>query len=54
MDINYCNFLEISLFKKKKLLGVPVVVQWDKNPTAEAPVAVEGMIRSLAQCSGLK
>ena len=34
--------------------GVPTVVQYIKNPTAVAQVAVEAQIQSLAQHSGLK
>ena len=34
--------------------GVPSVVQWVKNPTAEAQVAGEAQVWSLAQCSGLR
>ena len=35
-------------------LGAPAVVQWVKNPSTVAPVAVGAWVRSPAQCSGLK
>ena len=38
----------------KKSTGVPVVVQWVKNPTAVALVALKAWIQSEAWCSGLK
>ena len=34
--------------------GIPAVVQWVKNPTAAAQVAVEARAQSPAQQSGLK
>ena len=36
------------------MFGVPTVVQWVKNLTAAAQVAMEGWVQSLAQRSGLK
>ena len=43
-----------TFLKEKKVLGVPAVVQWVKNLTAVAQVAVETQVQSPAQHCGLK
>ena len=48
------TFLLYSKDIKKCFVGVPTVVQWVKNPTAMARVAVEMQVWSLAGHSGLK
>ena len=44
----------VGLCFKKQLFGAPAMVQWVKNLTAVARVAVEVWVQSLTQCSGLK
>ena len=39
---------------KREGVRVPTVAQWIKNPTAEAQVAAEGQVQSLAGRNGLK
>ena len=40
--------------RKKKILGVPTVARWVKNPTAVALVTAEAWVQSPALCSELK
>ena len=42
------------MFIRKKIHGVSAKLQWVKNPTAVAQVAVEAWVGSLALSSGFK